>query len=140
LTDWSKDLQVRHKLILLSLYDLGLSWNILKAIDRDRVLGIGMDCTCIEIRRGPDITHLSGPAWQPTQPSVKWVTGDLPGVKRQGCGGNNYPHLALRLLFCVYMAGYRGRLTSVLSYFMRRPTSMTGTSWTSWLDLMKLDY
>jgi len=51
----------------------------------------GLDGSGIEYRWGRDFPHPSRPVLGPTQPTVQWVRGSFPGVKRPGRGVDHPP-------------------------------------------------
>ena len=51
----------------------------------------GLDGPVIEFQWGQGFLHPSIPLLGPTHPSIQWVPGVLPGVKRQGRGANHPP-------------------------------------------------
>jgi hypothetical protein len=48
----------------------------------------------IESRWRQDLPHPTRTAMGPTQPLIQWVTGLLPGVKRQGLGADHPPRFS----------------------------------------------
>jgi hypothetical protein len=72
--------------------------NIVYHGSRDSAVGIatryGLDGPAIETRLRRDFPHPSRTDLRPTQPSMQWVPGSFPGVKRSGRGVDRPPDLA----------------------------------------------
>jgi hypothetical protein len=57
----------------------------------------GLKVPGIESRWGRDFTYPSGPGLGPNQPSIQWVPGLFPGIKRPERGVDHPLHLMPRL-------------------------------------------